>query len=299
MTALRQWLGNSSVLAGLNSLTKFPSIPTLHVLGERGRLGSTLDPGLRLGELEYVATEKVDGTNARALLLPDGSFLFGSREELLWYSGDVVYNPALGIVETLRSEFGVDSDGTSDRLAEVVLRWFSGFVVLYLEVYGHGVGKAGAQYATKGWTGARLIDAAFWPGHSWLRKVCDSSVEVIARERDAGATPFLSWAGVVDLGGKTDLDAVPEEPFPPLGDPSHEAVLRYLEARGPSGVRLDEDAPGRKEGVVLRSTNGNASGGSPVHRVKLRREDYERTVRARRSDCLSRLRSEGASKDDG
>lgn len=47
-------------------------------------------------------TEKVDGTNSRIIVLPDGSYLIGSREELLYARGDLIGNPALGIVDALR-----------------------------------------------------------------------------------------------------------------------------------------------------------------------------------------------------
>ncbi|MFI7515873.1 hypothetical protein ACIBVK_20520 [Micromonospora echinofusca] len=47
-------------------------------------------------------TEKVDGTNARIVGLPGGAYLIGSREELLYARGDLIGNPALGIVDALR-----------------------------------------------------------------------------------------------------------------------------------------------------------------------------------------------------
>ena len=82
-------------LRKLNSATKYPSIPTYHSLGERGRL---LDQCIDLAEQDLVATEKVDGTNSRIIILPDGMYLIGSREELLHAKGDLIHNPAQGIV---------------------------------------------------------------------------------------------------------------------------------------------------------------------------------------------------------
>ena len=280
---MKQWLRNTSVLRGLNSLTKFPSIPTLHAMGQRGKLGTALTvEGTTVSSSwasSWVTTEKVDGTNARALLFPDGSFLFGSREELLWYSEDVVHNPAGHVVETLQGTFEVM--GTeSEIVSEIVLRDLSGLVALYFEVYGHAVGKAASQYAgASGLRDAVIIDAAFWPGHSWLRKVCDESLDEIARDREAGGTPFLPWASVLSLAGSRSLGVAPELAAPPLGDRSHESLLRHLGSMAPSRVLIDPDAPGKPEGVVLRATHGNVDGTSPVVRVKLRREDYERAAR--------------------
>jgi hypothetical protein len=65
-------------------MTKYPSIPTYHTLGEKGTL---LEETVSF-EGEVILTEKVDGTNARIILLPDGSFILGSREELLYASLD-------------------------------------------------------------------------------------------------------------------------------------------------------------------------------------------------------------------
>ena len=55
-------------LGRLNSITKYPSIPTYHPMGDRGEL--------RDGPLPFrgtvIATEKVDGTNSRVILLTSG-----------------------------------------------------------------------------------------------------------------------------------------------------------------------------------------------------------------------------------
>jgi len=86
-------------LRALNSATKYPSILTYHKLGERGRLTDVLniDP-----QGSLVVTEKVDGTNTRVIFMPDGYFLIGSREHLLYAKGDLIGNPALGIVESIK-----------------------------------------------------------------------------------------------------------------------------------------------------------------------------------------------------
>ncbi len=64
----------------LNSMTKYPSIPTYHALGDKGAL---LEQTVSF-DGEIILTEKIDGTNSRIVLLPDGNFVLGSREELLF-----------------------------------------------------------------------------------------------------------------------------------------------------------------------------------------------------------------------
>src|SRR5262245_22884963 len=86
-------------LAKLNSLTKYPSILTYHTLDPRN--GGLLEEVTAfVGTV--IGTEKVDGTNSRVICLPDGCYLLGSREELLYAKGDLIGNPSLGIVDGLK-----------------------------------------------------------------------------------------------------------------------------------------------------------------------------------------------------
>jgi hypothetical protein len=75
-------------LRRLNSATKYPSIPTYHRLGEKGRLQEdVLTPFPLDPSTEYEITEKIDGTNTRIVLAPSSEeYLIGSREEWLTYS---------------------------------------------------------------------------------------------------------------------------------------------------------------------------------------------------------------------
>lgn len=88
-------------LSRINSLTKYPSIVTYHKLDPKN--GGLIEERLEFkGTL--VATEKIDGTNARIICLPDNTYLLGSREELLYARGDLIGNPALGIIEALKTK---------------------------------------------------------------------------------------------------------------------------------------------------------------------------------------------------
>ncbi|HJU39830.1 MAG TPA: hypothetical protein VJ724_09680 [Tahibacter sp.] len=110
-------------LQRLNSLTKYPSIPTYHTLDPKN--GGLVEEAVRFAG-DVVATEKIDGTNARLVCLPDGSYVLGSREELLYARGDLIGNPALGIVEALKP--------LAESLAHPVSA--SAITVFYAEVYG-------------------------------------------------------------------------------------------------------------------------------------------------------------------
>ena len=59
-------------LALLNSMTKYPSIPTYHTLDPKN--GALSEPASAF-EGDVIGTEKVDGTNSRIILTPDGRYL--------------------------------------------------------------------------------------------------------------------------------------------------------------------------------------------------------------------------------
>src|SRR5262249_32405442 len=120
----------------LNSMTKYPSIPTYHGMGAKGAL---TDEFIAMSDGAVIATEKVDGTNSRIICLPDMSFVIGSREELLHARGDVIWNPALGIVDALRLD--------AERLMANGQNTFGDAIwVFYLEVFGGKVTANSKQY---------------------------------------------------------------------------------------------------------------------------------------------------------
>ena|SRR5688500_17145458 len=155
---LREWIADGRAsLATLNSLTKYPSIPTYHPLGERGQLRDE-DPVTFDGVVDL--TEKIDGTNARIIVLPDGTTVIGSREELLHARGDLVHSSHLGIVDAL-ARLNLVRDAHLSQASPGLIR------VIYGEVYGHGVGPAGRRYAGgSGKTGFRACST---------RRTCRSS----------------------------------------------------------------------------------------------------------------------------
>ncbi len=122
-------------LAKLNSLTKYPSILTYHTLDPRN--GGLLEEATAFAGT-VICTEKVDGTNSRVICLPDDCYLLGSREELLYGKGDLIGNPALGIV---------------DALKEIADRLYDGgraeITVYYFEVFGGKVTANSKQYCSR------------------------------------------------------------------------------------------------------------------------------------------------------
>src|ERR1043166_1677692 len=173
----------------LNSATKYPSILTYHEMGGGGRLTPKIQVPFAQGR-EIHVTEKVDGTNARIVLLPDSApllhhgprhWLIGSREELLTAQHDLVYQTDYGIVDALRP--------IADALPchpDLVQVWF-------FEVFG------GDLPASKQYTDAKSISFRLFDQASIPTDVLEMPIEKIAAWRDHGGQMFKSEEARAEL----------------------------------------------------------------------------------------------------
>ena len=247
---------SSADLAALNSLTKYPSIPTYHPLtGGKGRLGDGPDP--LTGPV--VLTEKVDGTNARVCVPPGGGYLIGSRSEWLTARGDLVANPAMGIVGAVR--------GAADRLAAAPDP--DALLVYYGEVYGGSINGAGKQYAGGGGVGFRLFDVARHRDHAARLAL---PPDELSAWREAGGPAFLSEPELTAAADRFDLPLTPRLGTADALPTDLAETLAFLEATLPATrAALDEMAAGDPEGIVARTADRSKI-------VKLRFQDYRRTL---------------------
>jgi hypothetical protein len=242
-------------LDALNSATKYPSIPTYHALGEKGRLTEDAVPFSGTVHL----TEKVDGTNARIAVLPGGAYVIGSREELLYARGDVIANPALGIVDALRA------------VADTLPAPDTGVRVHYLEVYGGRIGGASRQYSGTGAVSHRLFDVADVDADvlTWPRVR-------ISAWREEGGQRFLSEDALAAAARGAGLDLVPRlgEVDAALLPTGVQEMSDLLAERLPATrVGLDDTAGGAPEGIVLRTADRSTI-------ATARFQDYRRTLKA-------------------
>ncbi|MER7281461.1 RNA ligase family protein [Dactylosporangium sp. NPDC000244] len=243
-------------LRALNSLTKYPSIPTYHELDPRDGVlleSATAFPG------DVIATEKVDGTNSRIVLLPDGGYLIGSREEFLHARGDIVANPALGIVEQLRP--------LAERLASR-----GSLRVYYLELYGGKIGGAARQYtADPARFGRRLFDVVLLD--DWATALTWAP-PAISAWRESGGQPFATEEQLVALAADADVELTPRL-FRTDSLPEPIAGMRALLAeRLPETLVGLDGAKGRAEGIVFRAPDRKVI-------AKARFQDYARTAKRR------------------
>jgi len=243
----------------INTLTKYPSILTLHRLGEKGILKNELSTSIE-NEKMY-ATEKIDGTNVRIICYGD-EYLIGSREFVLHHSADLYFDPAGGIVE------GIKKLLPQFPQPEV-------FTVIYGEYYGGKI-SANSKWYGQDKVGFRIFDVAIFEDLSMLDwPINDIS---IWRERE---TPMGIVYGQHFLTRQEMTALLPEFEFAPLLefdllDLSHQEVLNSLRKHvSKTQVALSENAIQKAEGIVLRNEERTKI-------VKVRFEDYERTLKVSR-----------------
>jgi hypothetical protein len=251
-------------LRALNSATKYPSIPTYHRLGDKGRLQEEvitpfpLDP-----ETEYEITEKIDGTNARIIVNTDSDeYIIGSREELLTHSDDVIYNPSQGIVDAL----GKYDLGSLGRRSFDEAKWRNDVVVFYGEVYGGKINSA-KNYTSSASYGFRVFDVAFFDEVDFAR-----SPEDLSRWRDAGGQSFATSRDRRIHCKDFELENVPDIGHVHDVPTSLSATFEWMMKTIGMCTHASIDATGKPEGMVIRTFDRKRI-------AKLRYEDYQRSLR--------------------
>lgn len=242
----------------VNTLTKYPSILTLHQLGDRGKLKEELTLNLS-GEKMY-ATEKIDGTNIRIIMWED-EYLIGSRDNILHFKGDLYFDPAQTIVEGFY-RLNIPTTATEK------------LTVVFGEYYGGKVSSNSKQYGTEQ-VGFRVFDIVEFNDLSML----ELSLEELSRWREHSNGSQLvygqNFLNLNDIKRFHKYEFVPAVEFN-VQDYSHEEILNQLKSSIPTTqVALTESAGMKPEGVVLRNFNRTKI-------VKVRYEDYERTLNIKR-----------------
>jgi hypothetical protein len=244
-------------LEKLNTLTKYPSIPTYHLMvGNRGLLGNEC---IDFKGEPVIATEKVDGTNSRLIISGD-NVIIGSREELLHNVGDLIYNPILGIV---------------NALIDLARRcWCPEYelCVCYLETYGYGTAVKGVKnYTSTGKTGYRLFDIISLDDDE-VEEVLSWPIEKIAAWRDSGRQLFLPEENLALVANHFGIQMTPRLATLNKLPTDHDSMYILLnDLAKETKCALDEGARKFSEGIVFRTENRDII-------AKARFEDYEKTI---------------------
>lgn len=240
----------------LNSLTKYPSIPTYHILDPK--TGKLTEDHLDMSADQLFITEKVDGTNSRIILTPDEEWLIGSREELLYASGDLLANPALSIVEAVK------------ELAPCDIYEDDTVYVAYFETYGGNVTKGSRQYTGGAVIGARLFDVA---RIEFLDEKLSWHLTAYSGWRERDSERFLSEDKLCEAAEAHGWPMVPryQTASPIIPDSIANTYDWLRSAMRETGCALDRHAGMRPEGVVVRNADRSKI-------AKLRFEDYEKAL---------------------
>lgn len=242
----------------INTLTKYPSILTLHQLGEKGVLTDDLTTDIE-GETLY-ATEKIDGTNVR-LVCYGHEFLIGSRKEILHYSGDLYWSESMGIVDTIFD-------------LKVPFMKANKLMVIYGELFGGKITAKSKNYG-KDKHGFRVFDIVVFDDEQKLIDLLQSDLSTISRWREHQEGTSLKYGQ-----NFLDIDTLKEFPYNlapsvefNLDSFDHETVLKAMEESIPeTKVALSESAQMKPEGLILRTHDRSKI-------VKIRFEDYYRTLK--------------------
>jgi hypothetical protein len=250
-------------LLRLNSITKYPSISTYHALGEKGKL---TEEHLEAPEGDLLYTEKVDGTNARIILVPGEAAIIGSREELLHAIGDLIHNPSQGIVPRLQriASEAFDRHSPPGRL-----------LVLFGEVYGGNIGRAAKQYTTQKSVGFRVFDLIDMDMAD-ARALMSETRESISLWRENGGQSFADEERIQQFAEQLNLEVAPRIELPDgharLPE-SNMTGVNWLKGLVPeTKVALQSEAGQESEGIVVRAADRSFI-------AKIRYEDYQRTLK--------------------
>ena len=260
----------------INTATKYPSILTYHVLGERGVL--TEETSELFGD-DYYVTEKINGANSRLIIDADYDWIVGSREDIFWANNDRSFNPSQSIVKTIRKTI---SDLSGTNFADFLPEFLSGdnFIVVYGEVYGDKtINNDFKQYGDGKNTGFRIFDVATFSKEI----VFNQKVEQLAiwRERN---NSFFSKDLFNAFAFRSGFQSAPRLPIKSSLPKSIQDTYNWMKEIGEhTKVSLLDGHIGKAEGFIVRSEDRKKI-------VKIRFEDYERTFRKWENDAHQKVK---------
>jgi hypothetical protein len=254
----------------LNSMTKYPSIPTYHTLQPNGGL---IEPAIQFTG-PVVATEKIDGLNARIIYLPDYSYVLGSREELLYARGDYLASSVHGLVETLRP-FAETKWNDVNLFPDSIL-------VFYVELFGgRNLTPGSKDYTGQNGVAFRLFDIGIIGNY---KDLAERSIEEIASWRDNGGQTFGTEHSLNLFSDESGVPLTPRlltlddaNELPRTVEATHDWLAEHATT---TRAAIDTGARGRAEGIVLRSIDRSAI-------AKLRFQNYNRTRQLRGKEAAA------------
>lgn len=261
-------------LDSLNSGTKYPSILTYHKIGKDGLLSEEINLHM---ESPCIGTEKVDGTNARLILIgTDDKYLIGTREDLICDQDGIMEGL---IIDPLRSSVINSLVPIANRINRVVLMEYVPYdvIVLYFEVYGGSIGSNAKQYTlNRDEVGYRLFDVCGFMSS----QIEGLDKEIVSKWRDKGGQIYLNEDFLISLAQELELELTPRLVSNLVMPNTLVETYELLKSLIPNtNCKLSDEGKGKAEGLVIRGVNRNVIEGNPAQIVKVRYKDYEKVLR--------------------
>lgn len=251
-------------------MTKYPEIKTYHKMGDKGRLQPELSIDLAPDKTYYVS-EKIDGTNTRMIFIVEQGdchidWFIGSREELFTAKDDRIYNPNLDVVDNLLET----TKSIADKIFCRPNDFPDGVYTIYSELYG-GKLPATKQYTAFKEYAIRVFDIAYMSINKFheLSELPRDQIAIWRQNKGQtfiGTTYLDEICNFLGLTHVPFLDAINGHELPIDIQGTYKFLQSYLKSK--AGINYEG---GMSEGVVIRSVGRK-------HIVKLRFEDYERTL---------------------
>lgn len=262
---LNEIFADKDLLEKLNSMTKYPSILTYNALGSKGGMAMGLCDGEGFPANTILeATEKVDGTNTRMVVIGD-DYVIGSRTQFIHAKYDRIINDKQTIpcIDALRG-----FEGEDDYM-----------YVIYGEAYGVGIQDGSKVYVAQGnETKFRVFDI-YKISLDKVEDLLHQPQNVISHWRDHNKQPWYNTDELQEFCDFYHVDRTPvvktfnSNEMPVEAPDVYEFLKNFSESQSligsSEGVENLNKKYGRAEGIVVRTRDRSFI-------RKLRFEDYRK-----------------------
>ena len=242
---------NNYSLEKINTLTKYPSIPTYHKLGKKGQ---AIESTPEIYDNSLYVTEKIDGQNMRFIYFND-DYLIGERERLIYAKDDrVIVSQLTPMMKDIIKDFSFANNI---------------FVVIFGELYGNKIQNGSKIYSTTK-RDFRLFDV--WVA-SYSTLPWDMNITQIAGWRENNNQPWLSVDELTMFAEQHHFSRVPyldvENNMPTNCNDTFNWLKKYDKSHATLDQHINNNLFGKAEGVVIRSSDRK-------YIYKVRKDEYEK-----------------------
>lgn len=251
-----------------NSLTKYPSIMTYHKMG-KGILEEKINMPEQDRDQNVYISEKIDGINMRILIL-NGDYVIGSREEFIYAKGDRAVSP------NIKDYIGYMISTAEDLIRSKAIKR-DVLYCIYGELYGSKIQSAWKRYtSSKDTYGYRIFDVWDMPVLEFATMYDSMTPDAASNWRESNRQPWYDVYALSSFVEATNLDTVPYIKHDSLKNIPEDKEGAFLYLLDFQKTIIDLDGSKKNctdaEGIVIRTENRD-------YISKLRFADYAKTFR--------------------